>query len=114
MVSLEKRIREQDVDVKTVCFGERTARKLHNEGRDRKLLGEVEKQRVIATELVLKELRGVVQQIRVRINELQLARKKLETSTGRSTLDMQAMISFEREERQLNWVLGLLVDEEEK
>ena len=97
MVSLEKRIREQDIDVKTVCFGERTARKLHNEGRDTKLLGDVEKQRLIATELVLEELRAVAQQIREIFQEYY-------RGSGCNLLFAEC-----KEE-----ILGLLVEQEEK
>jgi len=65
-------------------------------------------------EEVLIELGKVAQKIRERIAELAKARKRLEESTGCSSLDLEAKISFEREERQLTWVLGLLVEGETK
>ena len=112
MVSLEKKIREQDVDVKTVCFGERTARKLHNEGRDTKLLGEVEKQRVIATELVLKELRGVAQKIR----KMSVVLPHLVATSRRDQIRNRDYIQGLQRgfEQAKDRFLGLLVDEEEK
>jgi len=61
----------------------------------------------------LEELGVVADKIRERIIELSKACERLEKSTGCSSLDLQAKISFEREERQLRWVLGLLVGGDE-
>ena len=63
MDSYEKKLKDQAIDVKTICFGERTARKLWLERKDTQLIREIEKQEVVSLPILLEELGKVAQQI---------------------------------------------------